>query len=324
MGDEKNFRSQFYGKVGLREIEDKRAVEALLKEQPLDEKKFAHFCQRSVVPGAYRILVWKLLLRISPRYAESQDYVQQQQTLMFEELFGTLKGVGNAYIAIMGNDINDHCLPDYYKGYQEAPVAEQYLVMWLIREGKLLYNSREQFKEKECQHFLTIVKKISCFFDNPVDIFLVCSSVYSLLLKNENNIADAVQDAIGMLRKENDILHRHLLKLGLFNSSYLVSLCMSLFCDIFPETAIEKIMDKVIAGAFRVFAFVIFSLLMYFKQHLSSVSTVEGVKSAISLLRKEEAEILVNSALEQWLKIGMIKRQRCTCSELLWNSPYLH
>lgn len=317
MGDERNFRSQFYEKVGLREVEEKRAVEALLKEKPLDEKKFANFCQRSIVPAAYRILVWKLLLHITPRYAESQDYVRQQQNLMYDELWRTLKSLGLVNLVDKGNEyLNDHYHPvmdgiqisNEKKAGSETPVPEHYLLMWLISEAKLLHNPKDQLKLTECQQFLAIVKKISSFFDNPVDIFQVCSSLWSLLLKNQQAISDALQEAIGMLRKENDILHHHLLKVGLFSSNLLMNLCLSLFCDIFPETAIEKILDKVIAGAFRVLAFVTVSLLVHLRQQLASVSTVNDVKSVLSHIRKEEAEILVTSALDQWLKVGMVKR----------------
>ncbi|XP_071533962.1 TBC1 domain family member 7 isoform X1 [Panulirus ornatus] len=317
MSDEKNFRSQFYEKVGLREVEEKRAVEALLKEKPLDEKKFASFCQRSIVPAAYRILVWKLLLHITPRYAESQDYVRHQQTLMYDELWHTLKSLGLVNLVDKGTEyLNDHYHPimdgvqiaNENKAGLETPVPEHYLLMWLISEAKLLHNPRDQLKLTECQQFLAVVKKISSFFDNPVDIFQVCSSIWSLLLKNQQAISDALQEAIGMLRKENDILHHHLLKLGLFSSNLLMNLCLSLYCDIFPETAIEKILDKVIAGAFRVLAFVTVSLLLQLRQPLASVSTVSGVRSVLSQIRKEEAEILVTSALDQWLKVGIVKR----------------
>lgn len=319
MGDERNFRSQFYGKVGLREVEDKRAVEALFKEQPLDERKFSNFCQRSVVPGAYRFLVWKLLLHVTPRYAESQDYVRQQQTLMFEELWRTLKSMGLQNIVVLGNDSSsDLTLPvidevntkHKNKDGYDIPIPENYLLMWLISEAKLLYSPKDQLKYKAYQHFLKIVIKIQNLFDNPVDVFHVSSALYSLLRKNETAISNAVMEAIGMLRKENDSLHRHLMKVGLFSSTLLVDLCLSLFCDIFPETAVEKILDKVIAGAFRVFAFVIFSLLVHLKQPLMSVSSVENARSIINMIRKDEAEILVTSALDQWLKFGIVKRSQ--------------
>lgn len=316
MGDERNFRSQFYGKVGLREVEDKRTVETYLKEQPLDEKKFAHFCHRSVVPGAYRFLVWKLLLHVTPRYAESQDYVMQQQTLLFDDMWHILKTLKLENVVVVRNDntsdlslpVDDVTVKMVIKSEDEAPTPENYLLMWLISKAKLLYDIRKQLKKSECQHFLQIAKKISCLCDNPVEIFHVCSSLYSLLLKNHAVITDAVMEAIGMLRKENASLHYHLMKIELFTSSLLLDLCLSVFCDIFPETAVEKILDKVIAGAFRVFAFVTYSLLVHLKQPLASVSSVKGIMSILYTIRKEEAEILVNSALDQWLKIVVMKR----------------
>lgn len=318
MVDERNFRSQFYEKVGLREVEEKRAVEALLKEQPMNERKFANFAQRSIVPATNRTAVWKFLLGITPRYAESQEYVGQQQTLMFEELWRALKSLGLGNVATLGEEtVNGHDslgnagntkFASGSKPWSDVPLPEHYLLMWLMSEAKLLFDIRQQLRTKQNQHFIAIARKVSCFFDTPVDIYHVCASIWSLLLKNEQAILDAIQDAIGMLRKENDYLHLHLFKMGLFSSSLLKHQCFSLFCDIFPETAIEKILDKIFAGAFRVLSFVIVAMLVHQRRPLIATSSVEGVRNVISNIRKEEAEIIVTSALDHWLKVGVVKR----------------
>lgn len=60
--DERNFRSTYYEKVGFRSVEEKKSLEILLKDRPLDKVKLKQFCLRFSVPGAYRNLLWKLLL----------------------------------------------------------------------------------------------------------------------------------------------------------------------------------------------------------------------------------------------------------------------
>ncbi|KAK7067546.1 TBC1 domain member 7 [Halocaridina rubra] len=322
MGDERNFRSQFYGKVGLHDVEDKRAVEALLKEQPLNPKKLAHFAQRSVVPATHRNEVWKIMLDITPRYAESRDYVAQQHTLMYEELWDALKALGLASISYGVDGINGH---DFYalcmdskqsktgaKSYPETPFPEHYVLMWLMSEAKLLYNPRQQLKSKENMHFIAIARKVSSFFENPGDVYHVCSSLWALLLRNQTMIMDALQEAIGMLRKEHDVLHLHLLKIGLFTSPLLLDQCLSLFCDILPESAIEKILDKIIAKAFRILSFVVFALLVNLRRSMASVATVEGVRNLMTQIRKEEGDLIVTSALEQWvvMQSGYVRSQR--------------
>lgn len=62
--DERNFRSTYYEKVGFRSVEEKKSLEILLKDKPLDRSKLKQFCLRFSVPATYRNLLWKLLLGI--------------------------------------------------------------------------------------------------------------------------------------------------------------------------------------------------------------------------------------------------------------------
>lgn len=60
--DERNFRSTYYEKVGCRSVEEKRSLEILLKEKPLNRTKLKQFCLRFTVPSVHRALLWNLLL----------------------------------------------------------------------------------------------------------------------------------------------------------------------------------------------------------------------------------------------------------------------
>ena len=61
-GDERNFRSYYYEKVGFRGVEEKKSLEILLKDKPLDVMKLKQFCLRFPVPTTHRNRVWKVLL----------------------------------------------------------------------------------------------------------------------------------------------------------------------------------------------------------------------------------------------------------------------
>ena len=78
--DERNFRSSYYEKVGFRSVEEKKSLEILLKEKPLDKVKLKQFCLRFTVPCAYRNSLWKLLLNVTPRYSNNLDFVIKQRT----------------------------------------------------------------------------------------------------------------------------------------------------------------------------------------------------------------------------------------------------
>lgn len=78
--DERNFRSAYYEKVGFRSVEEKKSLEILLKDKPLDRQKLKQFCLRFTVPSAYRNLLWKLLLGVTPQYTDNLEFVWKQRT----------------------------------------------------------------------------------------------------------------------------------------------------------------------------------------------------------------------------------------------------
>ncbi|KAF7694395.1 hypothetical protein HF521_008148 [Silurus meridionalis] len=74
---QRNFRSAYYEKVGFRGVEEKKSLEILLKDNPLDVEKLSTFSQRFPLPSMYRIHVWKVLLGILPPHSDSHALKQQ-------------------------------------------------------------------------------------------------------------------------------------------------------------------------------------------------------------------------------------------------------
>ena len=62
MADERNFRSTYYEKVGCRSVEEKKSLNILLKDKPLNKIKLKRFCLSFTVPIAQRALLWNLIL----------------------------------------------------------------------------------------------------------------------------------------------------------------------------------------------------------------------------------------------------------------------
>lgn len=60
--DERNFRSTYYEKVGCRSVEEKKSLEILLNNKPINRIKLKQFCLRFTVPTVYRGHLWNLLL----------------------------------------------------------------------------------------------------------------------------------------------------------------------------------------------------------------------------------------------------------------------
>ena len=46
MGSERNFRSHYYEKVGFRGVEEKKSLDLLLGERPIDLARIHNFCLR--------------------------------------------------------------------------------------------------------------------------------------------------------------------------------------------------------------------------------------------------------------------------------------
>ena len=46
MGSERNFRSYYYEKMGFRGVEEKKSLDILLRERPIDLDRIHNFCLR--------------------------------------------------------------------------------------------------------------------------------------------------------------------------------------------------------------------------------------------------------------------------------------
>ena len=58
-----NFRSTYYEKVGFRGVDERKALQGILGQNPINNEKLATFILKcSNLPEASRHFVWKLLL----------------------------------------------------------------------------------------------------------------------------------------------------------------------------------------------------------------------------------------------------------------------
>ncbi|CAH1973886.1 unnamed protein product [Acanthoscelides obtectus] len=88
--DERNFRSLYYEKVGFRNVEEKKSLEILLKDKPLDRGKLKQFCLRFSVPATYRNLVWKILLGVIPVHVDCHEFIMDQREQEYNDLLRAL------------------------------------------------------------------------------------------------------------------------------------------------------------------------------------------------------------------------------------------
>ena len=60
--DQRNFRSQYYEKVGFRGVDERKTLELLLDEDPINLIKLQNFALQFSIPSLDRIIVWKYML----------------------------------------------------------------------------------------------------------------------------------------------------------------------------------------------------------------------------------------------------------------------
>ena len=60
--EQKNFRSQYYKKVGFHGVDERKTLELLLNEDPINLNKLKNFALQFSIPSFDRILVWKFML----------------------------------------------------------------------------------------------------------------------------------------------------------------------------------------------------------------------------------------------------------------------
>ncbi|XP_061635422.1 TBC1 domain family member 7 isoform X2 [Phyllopteryx taeniolatus] len=88
---QRNFRSTYYEKVGFRGVEEKKSLEILLKDNPLDLEKLSTFSQRFPLPSMYRVHVWKVLLGILPPHSDSHTLVGSYRKDQYQDIMEALE-----------------------------------------------------------------------------------------------------------------------------------------------------------------------------------------------------------------------------------------
>ena len=74
MEDTRNFRSSYYEKVGCRSVEEKKSLEILLKENPVNLPKLKQFLKLFSVPTSQRSIIYNVVLNVYPIFMESKEW----------------------------------------------------------------------------------------------------------------------------------------------------------------------------------------------------------------------------------------------------------
>lgn len=282
--DDRNFRSSYYEKVGFRSVEEKKSLEILLKDKPVDIGKIRQFCLRFTVPGLYRNLVWKLLLGVLPIHVDSHPFVMKHREQQYNDLL--------------------HCLKIMRIVNDQTPKPQLYILLWLLESGKLKYDFVCQLESQLHKNLSAISLTLSNIFESEVDAYWISKGFFECVVKFSNDIPHLISLSRNHLEKEDQELYDHLCEIGALSAIPFHDWLCCCFAGIISESSLEKVWDKLIGGSCKVLIFVAVVLLVTLRRLLLKCSSVDATLDCLSNISEEVSEVIVNQAVEMWQQSG--------------------
>ncbi|XP_016108107.1 TBC1 domain family member 7 isoform X1 [Sinocyclocheilus grahami] len=285
---QRNFRSAYYEKVGFRGVEEKKSLEILLKDNPLDVEKLSTFSQRFPLPSMYRIHVWKVLLGILPPHSDSHALVSRYHLEQFEDVSGALTAMRFVHAS--------------------TPATELYLRMYQLESRQLPRRSElrppvRSGEDDEDENFLAIGRAMEEIVDDPVDCYwLIRCFVNQFKLKFGDSIPHLPKSLEHFLSQEDAALLAHLKTSGALHSLPYCLWFRRCFAGCLPESSLQRVWDKVISGSCKILVFVAVEILLSYKIMLMGMSDPDGVYNFLSNLPQENTDAIVTKAIDLWHK----------------------
>uniref|UniRef100_A0A8K9X851 TBC1 domain family member 7 n=1 Tax=Oncorhynchus mykiss TaxID=8022 RepID=A0A8K9X851_ONCMY len=271
---QRNFRSAYYEKVGFRGVEEKKSLEILLKDNPLDVEKLSTFSQRFPLPSMYRIHVWKVLLGILPPHSDSHSLVGGYRREQYQDVLEALKVMRFVHMA--------------------TPQTQVYLRMFQLESQVLPRRSDTSAPDEEDEDFLSIARAMEEIVEDPMDCYWL---IKSFVNQFNNKFGDSIPHLPKSLEHYLSVEEPRLLN-HLKNTGALAMLPYSLwfrrcFAGCLPESSLQRVWDKVISGSCKILVFVAMEILLSYKIVVMGTSRPEGV---VSILCNVSDVIIIGSA----------------------------
>nr|CAI5828651.1 unnamed protein product [Callosobruchus analis] len=274
--DERNFRSLYYEKVGFRSVEEKKSLEILLKDKPLDCGKLKQFCLRFSVPATYRNLVWRILLGVIPVHVECHAFIMEQREQEYNDLLRAL---------------NVMRIVD-----QNTSKAHVFLAMWLLHTGNFTYD----YNMLADNGFLPIVQSFMQFFDNNIDIYWLAKNFYDNVRKFQADVPKLVERTHILLEREDSAYYKCLINKGILDSLPLNKWFDCCFAGILNDSALAKIWDKICGGSNKILVYAAVTLITNLKHRLLKCTNNKDIIQCVKCITEETAEVIVNKSIELW------------------------
>ncbi|XP_020631747.1 TBC1 domain family member 7-like isoform X2 [Orbicella faveolata] len=255
--DGRNFRAFYYDTLGLRNVEQRKALEILLKDDPIDVERISTFSTRFSLPAVYRNHVWKVILGVIPPYQDAHKFVIQQRSEHFNDLRHALK--------VMRKISDDDDIP-----YQMS-------MMYLLDEGALRFVKIPKKLERKAKIMSAVVHVFADMFEDEVDLYWISFKFMKCLDQSGTQMEKLEKLTQHYLQTEDAQLHKHLLSIDTFDVLPLKRWFESGFTEDIPDSCMERIWDKVVCGSSKILVFVAVGLLMVYRHPLLMEKSSQGV-----------------------------------------------
>uniref|UniRef100_A0A3Q4BMX5 TBC1 domain family member 7 n=1 Tax=Mola mola TaxID=94237 RepID=A0A3Q4BMX5_MOLML len=266
---QRNFRSAYYEKVGFRGVEEKKSLEILLKDNPLDLEKLSTFSQRFPLPSMYRIHVWKVLLGILPPHSDSHTLVGNYRKGQYHDILEALEVM--RYIS------------------SSTPSTHIYLRMFQLESQMLPRCSEISAPGEENEDFLSISRAMEEIVDDPVDCYWL---IKCFVNQFHTKFGDSVPHLVSVTFNTNKQT----------NSDISGNNHLRCFAGCLPESSLQRVWDKVISGSCKILVFVALEILLSYKIVLMGINRPEGVVKFLCNIPQENTDAIVTKAIDLWHK----------------------
>ncbi|XP_061153325.1 TBC1 domain family member 7 isoform X1 [Syngnathus typhle] len=286
---QRNFRSAYYEKVGFRGVEEKKSLEILLKDNPLDLEKLSTFSQRFPLPSMYRVHVWKVLLGVLPPHSDSHTLVGSYRKEQYQDIMEALE------------------VMRFIKS--SSPSTHVYLRMFQLESQMLPRCSEISPPDKEHEDFLSISQAMEEIVEDPVDCYwLIKSFVSQFHTKFGDSVPHLPKSLEHYLSQEESGLLSHLKTSGALAQLPYNLWFKRCFAGCLPESSLQRldvfsrVWDKVISGSCKILVFVALEILLSYKIMLLGMNRPEGIVKFLCNIPQENTDAIVTKAIDLWHK----------------------
>ncbi|KAK6490691.1 UNVERIFIED_CONTAM: hypothetical protein FKN15_031782 [Acipenser sinensis] len=280
---QRNFRSIYYEKVGFRGVEEKKSLEILLKDVPLDVEKLCTFSQRFPLPSMYRILVWKVILGILPPHSESHCLVMSFREEQYQDVL--------------------HALQVMRFVQDTTPQVEVFLRMYQLESGKLPRRTGTNQLEPEDEEFLAIAKAMEEIVEGALDCYwLIKCFVNQFNTKYGDSVPHLPKSLEHYLNLEDSRLLNHLKSCNAMSKLPYNLWFKKCFSGCLPESSLQRVWDKVISGSCKILVFVAMEILLTYKIMLMGLNKAESIAQFLEKMPQENTDAIVSKAIDLWHK----------------------